>query len=78
MLLQKKRKFFFVSQLEQFKAEAEASAVFEAEWVYAGLLKKLGWEEQKKTLKTKLLEQVEKLAINEYLKMNYLKRIQEL
>ena len=69
---------FFVSQLEQFKAEAEASAVFEAEWVYAGLLKKLGWEEQKKTLKTKLLEQVEKLAINEYLKMNYLKRIQEL
>ena len=47
-------------------------------FVYAGLLKKLGWEEQKKTLKTKLLEQAEKLAINEYLKMNYLKRIQEL
>ena len=69
---------YFTNQLHRFYPEADEAAVFEAEWVYAGLLKKLGWEEQKKTLKTKLLEQVEKLAINEYLKMNYLKRIQEL
>lgn len=69
---------YFTNQLHRFYPEADEAAVFEAEWVYAGLLKKLGWEEQKKKLKTKLLEQAEKLAINEYLKMNYLKRIQEL
>lgn len=69
---------FFVSQLEQFKAEAEESAAFEAEWTYTGLLKKLGREEEKEARKKQLLEKLETLPVNEYLKMNYIKRIQEI
>jgi len=69
---------FFVNRLELFKTEAEDSAVFEAEWAYTGLLKKLGRETEKEVGKKQLLEKVENLPVNEYLKMNYIKRIQEL
>lgn len=69
---------FFINRLELFKTEAEDSAVFEAEWAYTGLLKKLGRETEKEVGKKQLLEKVENLPVNEYLKMNYIKRIQEL
>lgn len=69
---------YFVNQMELFKKEADEHAVFEAEWTYAGLLKKLGREAEKEESKLQLLEKVKKLVVNEYLKMNYIKRIQEL
>jgi len=69
---------YFVNQLERFKTEAGDVAVFEAEWIYAGLLKKLGREAEKENRKKQLLEKIENLAINEYLKINYVKRIQAL
>lgn len=68
----------FVSQLERFKTEAGDYAVFEAEWTYTGFLKKLGREAEKEAGKKQLLEMVETLPVNEYLKMNYVNRIQNL
>lgn len=69
---------FFQKWFEVFKKEAEACAVFEAEWTWTGLLKELGREQEKEEYKEKLLEAVERLSLNEYLKMNYVKRIQAL
>ena len=69
---------FFVNQFSRFKTEAEETDVFETEWTYAHLLKKLGREEEKEVTKKQLLEKVERLPFNEYLKMHYKKRIQEL
>ena len=41
-------------------------------------LKKLGREAEKEAGKKQLLEMVETLPVNEYLKMNYVNRIQNL
>lgn len=69
---------FFQKWFGIFEKEAEPCAVFEAEWTWTGLLKELGREKEKEEYKGKLLESVERLPFNEYLKMNYVKRIQEL
>lgn len=69
---------YFVNQLERFKTEADEYAVFKAEWAYTELLKKLEREEEKQARKMQLLEMLDKLSVNEYLKMNYVKRIRDL
>lgn len=68
----------FRDRLEKFKEEAEEAAVFEAEWTWTGFLKEAGREEEKEKGKEHLLELLESLPFNEYLKMNYKKRIQEI
>lgn len=67
----------FKNRLEIFKEAAEEAAVFEAEWTWTGFLKEAGREEEKEKGKKHLLELLERLPFNEYLKMNYKKRIQE-
>ena len=69
---------YYINLLNIFRTKADEYAVFEAEWTYAGLLTRLGREEEKEAEKKQLLEKVETLPINEYLKMNYVKRMQEL
>lgn len=68
----------FQIRLEAFRKAADEYSVFEAEWLWTELLKNLGREEEKEKHKKTLLETVERLSMNEYLKMNYRKRIQEL
>jgi len=68
----------FKNRLEIFKEAAEEAAVFEAEWTWTGFLKEAGREEEKEKGKKHLLELLERLPFNEYLKMNYKKRIQEI
>lgn len=68
----------FRDYLARFKEEADEAAVFEAEWTWTGFLKEAGREEEKEKGKKHLLELLESLPFNEYLKMNYKKRIQEL
>ena len=68
----------FKDYLARFKEEAEEAAVFEAEWKWTGFLKEAGREDEKEKAKEHLLEWLERLPFNEYLKMNYKKRIQEI
>lgn len=67
----------FRERLKMFEEEADEAAVFEAEWTWTGFLKEAGREEEKEKGKEHLLELLESLPFNEYLKMNYKKRIQE-
>lgn len=69
---------FFQKWFGIFAKEADDCAVFEAEWMWTGALKELGKDDEKEEYKEKLLEALEKLPFNEYLKMDYVKRIQAL
>lgn len=69
---------YFKKWMNKFREEADEHAAFELDWTWTGLLKKLGHEKEKEESKKKLLEKVENLPLNEYLKMNYIKRIHEL
>jgi len=60
-----------------FEKEADVAAVFQVKWTRAELLKRLGREEEKKKQKEELLQSLDTLPFNEYLKINYRKRIQE-
>lgn len=67
----------FEKCFEKFRENADATSVFHVEWMWAALLKKLEREEERANQKEELLQTLEALPVNEYLKMNYRKRIQE-
>jgi len=67
----------FEKCFEIFKKKADTSSVFHVKWMWAGLLKKLERKEETAKQREELLQALESLPYNEYLKMNYRKRLQE-
>ncbi len=61
-----------------FKEKAGLYDVFEVEWMLADLYESLKMQKEKEEQKEKLLKMLENISLNEYIKINYLKRIQEL
>ena len=68
----------FALWLATFREQADEYAVFSAEWMRTELLKKLGRLEEKAESKKLLSEHLETLSVNEYLRMHYKKRLEEL
>ena len=61
-----------------FKEKAELYDVFEVEWILADLYESLKMQKEKEEKKEQLLKILENISLNEYIKINYLKRIHEL
>lgn len=69
---------FFNKYFEVFQKYGGAQAVFSAEWQLANLYHELGMTQEKTALKGKLLEQLDALPLNEYLRISYWERIMQL
>lgn len=68
----------FQFYFEKFEKCASEQGVFEMEWELAKLYHALGMESEKNNLKECLLEKIENLCFNEYIKARYIKKLQEL
>ena len=68
----------FNRYFEVFQKCGNAQAVFSAEWQLAALYRELGMTQEKAALKEKLLEKLDTLPLNEYLRISYRERIMRL
>ena len=69
---------FFNKYFKVFQKCEDAQAVFSAEWQLATLYRELGMTQEKAALKGKLLEQLDALPLNEYLRNSYRERMMQL
>lgn len=69
---------FFKKYFSLFEKNASAAGLFEARWELAKLYKALESHAEKERCKTMLLQEVESISLNEYLKDYYVKKINEL
>lgn len=69
---------FFNKYFEVFQKYGGAQAVFSAEWQLANLYRELGMTQEKTALKEKLLEKLDMLTLNEYLRISYREKIVKL
>lgn len=70
--------YFFNKYFEVFQKCEDAQAVFSAEWQLATLYRELDMTQEKTALKEKLLEKLDTLTLNEYLRISYRERIMQL
>lgn len=69
---------FFNKYFKVFQKCEDAQEVFSAEWQLATLYHELGMTQEKTALKEKLLEKLDTLTLNEYLRISYWERIMQL
>ncbi len=69
---------FFEKYFALFREYADAQAIFSAEWQLAILYSELGMMQEKLAYKDKLLEQLDTLDCNEYLRISYREQIAQL
>ena len=69
---------FFHRYFKVFQKCDDAQAVFSAEWQLAALYRELGMTQEKTALKERLLEKLDTLSLNEYLRSSYRERLMRL
>lgn len=69
---------FFHRYFKVFQKCEDAQAVFSAEWQLAALYRELGMTQEKTALKERLLEKLDTLSLNEYLRSSYRERLMRL
>lgn len=70
--------FVFEKYFPIFEKEVNGDALFSARWNLADLYKVLGMEEECQACKEILLQEVKEIPVNEFMKQEYLKKIQAL
>ena len=69
---------FFLDYFTLFEKKASEEAVFQVEWILARLYNTLKMTKEKEEKKNQLLNMLEKLNVNEYIRINYLAKIKQL
>lgn len=76
--LQERKLSVFEKYFPVFERAVKGYALFSARWNLADLYKTLGMEKECQACKEKLLQEIKEITVNEFMRLEYLKKIQDL